>query len=66
MRLAADRDLSLLHRLEQRALHLRRCAIDLVGEDEVREHRVERDLELPMLLVEDARADDVGRGPGPA
>ena len=61
MRLAADRDLSLLHRLEQRALHLRRCTVDLVGEDEVREHRPERDLELPELLVEDARADDVGR-----
>ena len=60
MRLAADRDLALLHRLEQRALHLRRRAVDLVGQHEVREHRPERDLELAELLVEDPRADDVG------
>ena len=61
MRLAADRDLALLHRLEQRALHLRRRAVDLVGEDEVREDGPERDLELAELLVEDPRPDDVGR-----
>jgi len=39
MRLAADRYLTLLHRLEQRALHLRRRAVDLVGEKEVGEDR---------------------------
>ena len=61
MRLPADRDLPLLHRLEQRALHLRGRAIDLVGEDEVREHRPERYLELAELLVEDPSSDDVGR-----
>ena len=61
MRLAADRDLPLLHRLEQRALHLRGSAVDLVGKDEVREHRAERDLELAELLVEDPRAHDVRR-----
>ena len=60
MRLAADRDLPLLHRLEQGALHLRGRAVDLVREDEVREHRAERDLELAELLVEDPRPDDVG------
>ena len=36
---AADRDLILLHRLEQRRLRLRRRAVDLVGEDDVREDR---------------------------
>ena len=34
-----DRDLALLHRLEQRRLRLRRRAVDLVGEHDVREHR---------------------------
>ena len=60
MRLAADGDLALLHRLEQRALHLGGRTVDLVGQDEVGEHRPERDLELALLLVEDPRADDVG------
>ena len=61
VRLAADRHLALLHRLEQRALHLGGSAVDLVGEHEVREHRPERDLELAELLVEDPGADDVRR-----
>ena len=38
-RRAADRDLLLLHRLEQRRLHLGRRAIDLVGENDVGEDR---------------------------
>ena len=38
-RLAFDGDLVLLHRLEQRALRLRPGAVDLVGEQHVREHR---------------------------
>ena len=38
-RLALDRDLPLLHRLEQRGLRLRRGAVDLVGEEEVGEDR---------------------------
>ena len=59
MRLPSDRDLPLLHRLEQRALHLRGRPVDLVGQDEVREDRPERDLELAELLVEDPRPDDV-------
>ena len=36
---AVDADLTFLHRLEQRRLRLRRRAVDLVGEHEVREHR---------------------------
>ena len=59
--LAADRDLPLLHDLQQGALHLGRRAVDLVGEHEVGEDRAERDLELTLALVVDARADDVGR-----
>ena len=35
--LAADRDLALLHRLEQRRLHFGRGAVDLVGEQDVGE-----------------------------
>ena len=60
MGLAADRHLALLHHLEQRALHLRRRAVDLVGEKQVREDRAERRLELAVLLVVDPRADEVG------
>src|SRR6266566_2046874 len=60
MRLAADRHLALLHDLEQRALHLRRRAVDLVGQQEIGEHRAERRLELAVLLVVDPRADEVG------
>ena len=61
VRLAADRDLPLLHHLEQRALDLGRRPVDLVGEQQVREHRAQRRPELAGLLVVDARADEVGR-----
>src|SRR6267378_4696179 len=60
VRLAADRDLVLLHDLEQRALHLRRRAVDLVGEKEVCEDRAERGLEVACALVVDPCADKVG------
>jgi hypothetical protein len=39
---AVHGDLPLLHRLQQRRLRLRRGAVDLVGEQEVREHRPSR------------------------
>ncbi len=39
MRLVADRHLPLLHRFEERALHLRRRAVDLVREHDVGEDR---------------------------
>ena len=45
-RLLADRDLALLHRLEQGALHLRRGAVDLVGQQQVGEDRPLVDAEL--------------------
>ena len=56
-----ERDLPLLHRLEQRALRLRRRAVDLVGEQDVREDRPLLDAEGRRLRVVDARAEDVGR-----
>ena len=59
--LAADRHLALLHDLEQRALDLGRRPVDLVGEEQVREHRAQRRPELAGLLVVDPRADEVGR-----
>jgi hypothetical protein len=57
----ADRDLALLHRLEERGLHLRRRAVDLVREQQVREHRTLLRRELARLRRVDERADDVGR-----
>ena len=59
VRFAADRHLLLLHHLQQRALHLRRRPVDLVGEQQVGEHRAEPGREVPLLLVEDACPDEV-------
>src|SRR6185436_19926582 len=56
-----DRRLALLHRLEQRRLRLRRGAVDLVGEEEVREDRAGPKLEVRVALVPDRRTGDVGR-----
>ena len=53
--------LLLRHRLEQRGLRLRRRAVDLVDEDDVREDRPRAELEVPRLLVEDGEPGDVGR-----
>ena len=59
--LAGNRHLALLHHLEQRALHLGRGAVDLVGQQQVGKHRAERGGEFARLGMEDARADQVGR-----
>src|SRR5205085_10678240 len=56
-----DRDHPLAHRLEQRRLRLRRGAVDLVGEEDVREDRPGDELELLLLLLVDRDADDGGR-----
>ena len=56
----ADRDLAFLHRLEQRALHLGRCTVDLVGEQKVGEDWAAVRAELVGLLVEDLGTEDVG------
>ena len=61
MGVPADGHLALLHDFEQRALHFRRSAVDLVREQQVGEHRAERRVELARFLVVDARADEVGR-----
>ena len=60
-RLSADGDLVLGHDLEQRRLHLGRSPVDLVGQQEVDEHRAQLDIELLAALAPDARAGDVGR-----
>ena len=68
--LAGDRDLPLLHRFEQRRLRLRRGAVDLVGQDDVREDRPLDEAELarpgrPVVVQEfgpgDVRRHQVGR-----
>ena len=59
--LVADGDLPLLHGLEQGALHLGRGAVDLVGQNQVGEHRALPRGEAAGLRVVNLRADDVGR-----
>jgi hypothetical protein len=59
--LARDRDLPLLHHFEQRALHLGGGAVDLVGQQQVGEHRAQRGGELAGLLVVDPGAHQVRR-----
>ena len=61
MRRVADRHLALLHHLEQRRLHLRRRAVDLVREQEVAEDGAELGVERALAGPVDARADEVGR-----
>ena len=61
MRGRAERDLPLLHHLEQRGLHLRRRAVDLVREQEVAEDGAELGVERVGARAVDARADDVRR-----
>ena len=58
---AVDRDLPLLHDLEQSRLGLRRRAVDLVGEDDRGEDRARVELEPVRALVVDRDARDVGR-----
>ncbi len=49
------------HHLEQCRLHLRGGAVDLVGEDEVRDDRAQFGIELFATLPVDPGADQVGR-----
>ncbi len=55
--LTSDRDLLFPHRLEQRRLHLGRCPIDFIGQDQVVEQR-------PRLEVEVAHFGPVDVGAG--
>ena len=56
-----ERDLTLLHDLEQGRLHLRGRAVDLVREQEVAEHGAELGVEAGVVGPVDARPDEVGR-----
>src|SRR6185503_343412 len=62
---AADRDLELLHRLEQRGLRTRWRAVDLVREDYVREDGARNEPHVPLarglVLFDDLGAENVGR-----
>ena len=58
---AIDRHLVLLHRFQQRRLRLGRGAVDLVGEQHLREDRPLAQDELVRVAVEDRRAGHVGR-----
>ena len=61
VRLAVDRDLPLLHDLEQRGLGLRAGAVDLVGEHDVGEDGAGMEFEETAALVVDGDAGDVAR-----
>src|SRR4029079_16363168 len=58
---ALGRHLVLLHRFQQCALRLGARAVDLVGEDDLREDRARVEAERGAVAVEDRHADDVGR-----
>jgi hypothetical protein len=58
---ATDRDVMLGHGLEQRRLHLGRCAVDLVGQHEVGADGADLDVEALLRRPVDAGPDDVGR-----
>ena len=59
MGMPTDRDLTLLHRFEQSALHLGRRAVDFVGEHQIREDRTMMRPKFAGLRLEDHRAHDV-------
>ena len=58
---AVDRDLLLVHRLEERGLCSRARSVDLVGQEHVREDRSLTKGEVARALVVDGDADDVAR-----
>src|SRR2546427_3014934 len=60
-RLALQGSLAFLHRLEERALGLRRRPVDLVREEDVREDRASSKDEVAALAVEHVRPSDVRR-----
>jgi hypothetical protein len=59
-RLPVDADLPLAHGLQQRGLGLRRRAVDLVGQQQLGEHRAGAEDHVAGPLVIQRRADDVG------
>jgi len=56
---SADRDLLFGHHFEQSGLHLCRCPIDLVCEQEVDKYGAELDVECFTACSVDACSDDV-------
>jgi guanine deaminase len=58
---AVDGDLSLIHRLQQRRLGFRGGAVDLVGEEKIREDGAGLEFEFVGVGVEDADAGHVRR-----
>ena len=54
-------DFAFLHRLEQRRLHLRRSAVDLVCEHEIPEHRTFPHRPITGLGIVDLRSEEIGR-----
>ena len=61
IRRVADRDLPLLHRFQERALHFRRCAIDFIRQDQVRKKRAELGGEFPGARIVNESADQIRR-----
>ena len=59
--LAVHADLALAHRLKQRGLGLRRRPVDLVGQQELGEHRAGPEHHLRVALVVERGADHVRR-----
>jgi hypothetical protein len=60
-RLPIERDLMLFHGLEQRALRLRRGAIDFVGQHQLRENRTALKAELTRVAIVHRHTEHVGR-----
>ncbi len=61
MGLAVQRDMALLHRLQQRGLRLGRGAVDLVRQQQLAEDRPAADHEAGRLEIELVGADNVAR-----
>ena len=61
MRCVSQRHLPLLHRLQQRALHFCRGAVDFIREDEVAKNRPALRGEHALPWIIDERADEVRR-----
>ncbi len=57
--IAVRANLKLGHSLQQGSLRSRACPVDLIGNQDVGEHRAGPELEVALLHVEDRRARDV-------
>ena len=59
----ADGDPLFLHRLQQRRLRARACSVDLVGHQQLAEHRAGHEAKRPAAFgfIQHFAADNVGR-----